>query len=90
MKPVPTALWRACPADDGCSWLPWDLYQVTPLQGLKTAADAARWRREAHRWAREDRRLWPGHLIAVRPADAGPPVFPEAMADHYDTPPFAD
>ena len=85
-----TALWRACPADDGKHWQPWDLYQVTPPQDLRTAADAAWWRKEAHRWAREDRQLWPGHLIAVRPADAGPPVWPDSMADHYNLPPYAD
>ena len=90
MTATATALWRACPAGDGHSWLPWDLYQVTPVNDAKTAADAAWWRREAHRWAREDRKLWPGHLIAVRPADAGPPLCLEAMADHYDLPPYAD
>lgn len=80
----------ACPAPDGESWLPWDLYQVTPLQDLKTAADEAWWRREAHRWAREDRKAWPGHLIAVRAADAGPPIHPDNMLDHYDLSPYAD
>ena len=85
-----TALWIACPAEDGEHWLPWDLYQVTPPQDIKTAADAAWWRREAHRWAKQDRKIWPGHLVAVRPADAGPPVFPEAMADHYDLPPYSE
>ena len=84
-----TALWLACPADDGEHWLPWDLYQVTPPGDTKTAADAAWWRREAHRWAREDRKVWPGHLVAVRPANAGPPVHPCTMVDHYDLPPYA-
>ena len=88
MKSRLTALWRACPAPDGESWLPWDLYQTTPLQDLNTAADAAWWRREAHRWAREDRRAWPGHLIAVRAYEAGPPLPVEGMLDHYDLPPY--
>ena len=55
----PTALWRACPAPDGESWLPWELYQITPLC---SDINPAKWRKEAHRWAREDREAWPGHL----------------------------
>ena len=90
MTATPTALWMACPAPDGEHWLPWELYQITPLQDCHTASDARWWRREAHRWAREDRRSWPGHLIAVRAADAGPPVFPELMVDHYEMAPYAD
>jgi hypothetical protein len=34
------------------------------------------------------RAVFHGHLFAVRPANAGPPLFPEAMADHYDLPPY--
>ena len=86
----PTALWIACPAADGEHWLPWDLYQITPPDDAMTAKSAAWWRREAHRWAREDRKNWPGHLVAVRAADAGPPVFPESMVDHYAMAPYAD
>lgn len=85
MKNHPTALWRACPAPDGVSWLPWELYQITPLC---SDLNPAKWRREAHRWAREDRKAWPGHLIAVRAYEAGPPVHPETMADNYDMPPY--
>ncbi|CAK6692413.1 hypothetical protein OGCDGJMD_01227 [Cyanobium usitatum str. Tous] len=87
---APTALWMACPAPDGEHWLPWDLYQITPPDDAMTERDAAWWRREAHRWARQDRKAWPGHLIAVRAANDGPPVWPEAMADHYDLPPYSD
>jgi hypothetical protein len=85
-----TALWRACPAGDGEHWLPWDLYQITPVREIRSPDDEAWWRREAHRWAREDRKLWPGHLIAVRAAHAGPPVWPDSMPDYYDMPPYAD
>ena len=83
---TPVALWIASPAPDGLSWLPWDLYQITPPDNAQALGDAAWWRRVAHRWAREDRKSWPGHLIAVRSADAGPPVFPASMADYYDAP----
>ena len=89
MKNHPTALWRACPAPDDQSWLPWELYQLTPLMAAASQEQAAMWRREAHRWAREDREAWPGHLIAVRAYEAGPPLHPETMADHYDTHPYA-
>ena len=87
MQNQPTALWRACPAPDGEHWLPWDLYQITPLH---TTIDARLWRMEAHRWAREDRKAWPGHLIAVRAAYAGPPLALTSMVDDYDLPPYAD
>jgi hypothetical protein len=89
-----TALWVACPAEDGKHWLPWELYQITPPQDIKTAADATWWKREAHRWAREDRKSWPGHLIAVRTYQpgigAGRPVSPPDMLDDYDLAPYAD
>ena len=29
-------------------------------------------------------------LVAVRPDDGSMPVWPDAMADHYDLPPYAD
>lgn len=89
MENDPTALWRACPAPDGAHWLAWELYQLTPLMAAKGHEAASRWNKEAHRWAREDRKAWPGHLIAVRLYSAGPPVFPETMADHYDQHPYA-
>ena len=79
MKNDPTALYRACPAPDGEHWLAWELYQLTPLMAADSARAQALWRREAHRWAREDRESWPGHLIAVRPYSAGPPVFSELI-----------
>jgi hypothetical protein len=82
-----TALWLACPGDDGESWLPWDLINYTPW--AETPADAKRHRRMAHQWAREDRQRWPGHLVAVRDAAAGPPVHPDSMLDHYDLSPYA-
>ena len=85
MKNHPTALWRACPAPDGESWLPWELYQITPLC---SDIDPAKWRKEAHRWARHDRQEWPDFLIAVRPYQAGPPLPVEGMLDHYDLPPY--
>ena len=93
-QPTCTALWVACPADDGEHWLPWELYQITPAQEIRKPADAVWWRREAHRWAREDRKNWPGHLIAVRPykagLNAGCPISPVGMVDHYDLPPYSD
>ena len=72
----PTALWRACPAPDGHSWLPWELYQLTPLMAAASPEQAAMWRRQAHRWAREDPKAWPGHLIPARAFQAGPPAPP--------------
>jgi hypothetical protein len=58
-QPNCTALWMACPADDGKHWLPWELYQITPLpyEGDESASPgtARWWRSQAHRWAREDR-----------------------------------
>lgn len=90
MKNHPTALWRTCLAPDGEHWLPWDLYQLTPLMAAASQEDAAKWRKEAHRWAREDREAWPGHLIAVRAYEAGPPLALASMADHYELPPYAD
>lgn len=49
MKNHPTALWRTCLAPDGEHWLPWDLYQLTPLMAAASQEDAAKWRKEAHR-----------------------------------------
>ena len=89
MKNKPTALWRACPTPDGKHWTAWELYQLTPLMAAGSAGDQAFWRREAHKWARDDRAAWPGHLIAVRAYEAGPPVFSSLIADHYDSEPYA-
>ena len=83
MKNQPTALWMACPAPDGEHWTAWELYQLTPLMAAASDRDQTFWRREAHRWAREDRAAWPGHLIAVRPHEAGPPVSSSQISpDH--------
>ena len=45
---------------------------------------------EAHTVARSVRRVCPADLVAVRPDDGSMPLWPEAMADHYDLPPYAD
>ena len=72
------AVWHAIACPGG--WLPWELMQ-TP-QSTTPA--------EAHMVARSVRRVCPADLVAVRPADGSMPVWPEAMADHYDLPPYAD
>ena len=75
-------VWQACPTPNG--WEPWEPicgHLQNPLSGQLPA-------REAHWIARGMRATFHGHLFAVRPAAAGPPLFPEAMADHYDLPPY--
>jgi hypothetical protein len=96
--PTCTALWVACPAEDGEHWLPWELYQITPPPcplDESTAPGSSRWwRARAHEWARDDRQAWPGHLVAVRAYEpginAGCPVSPVGMLDHYDMAPYSD
>jgi hypothetical protein len=75
-------VWQACPTPSG--WEPWEPiygHLQNPLSGQLPAT-------EAHWIARGMRTTFHGHLFAVRPAAAGPPLFPEAMADHYDLPPY--
>jgi hypothetical protein len=81
-RPAPAPAYRAvfhamaCPG----GWLPWELMQ-TPENTTPA---------EAHMVARSVRRVCPADLVAVRPADGSHPVWPEAMADHYDIPPYSD
>ena len=81
-RPAPAPAHRAvfhamaCPG----GWLPWELMQ-TPENTTPA---------EAHMVARSVRRVCPADLVAVRPADGSQPVWPEAMADHYDLPPYSD
>jgi hypothetical protein len=77
-------VWVAVPAGDGCNWLPWE--PVAP------ASDWPRWlsHDEAHGMAQRLRLALPCHLLAVRRAGAGEPVYPAAMADHYDLPPYSE
>jgi hypothetical protein len=77
-------VWQACPTP--CGWEPWE-----PIAGhLKHPLIAPLLAAEAHSIAQGMRSTFPGHLFAVRPAAAGVPLWPEAMADHYDLPPYAD
>ena len=77
-------IWTAFPVNDGQNWLPWE--PIAP------ARDWPRWlsHDEAHGMARRLRLALPCHLLAVRRAGTGEPVWPEAMADYYDLPPYAD
>lgn len=78
------AVWRAYPTP--CGWEPWE-----PIAGhLQHPFIAPLLAAEAHSIAQGMRSIFPGHLFAVRPAAAGVPLWPEAMADHYDLPPYAD
>ena len=72
------AVWHAIACPGG--WLPWELMQ-TPESTTPA---------EAHMVARSVRRVCPADLVAVRPDDGSMPVWPDAMADHYDLPPYAD
>jgi|GEM_PF-3956956 len=76
-------IWQACPAGNG--WLPWEPVSGQWQHPLIAPLSAA----EAHDIARKLRSVFPGHLFAVRPATSGKPLWPEAMADCYDLPPFA-
>lgn len=86
------ALYHARPALDEAgnptgALLPWELMNVTPEPTQGNPAWV--WRATAHGWARADRRAWPSRLVAVRPMEAGPPVYPVNMLDHYDLPPYS-
>ena len=85
-QPTATAVWVACPAEDGEHWLlPWE-----PVFGQwQHPLIAPLLAEEAHDMARKMRTVFPGHLFAVRPLSAGEPLWPEAMVDHYDLPPYA-
>jgi hypothetical protein len=78
------------PGPLGPRWLPWrEHHTIRQLWPLDPPAKA-----EAHRQAFELRQLLSrphggGALVAVRPAAAGEPLWPEQMADHYDLPPYA-
>ena len=73
---------QACPTPNG--WEPWE-----PVSGhLQHPLIVPLHAPEAHRIAQGMRAIFHGHLFAVRPAADGPPLFPEAMADHYDLPPY--
>jgi len=72
------AVWHAIGRPGG--WLPWERMQIPP----ELTAD------EAHMVARSVRKHCPADLVAVRPDDGSQPVWPAAMADHYDLPPYAD
>lgn len=77
-------VWHASRCPDGL--LPW--YPITqqgdPCYPLPLDLVAA------HKLARRLRRNMPaGDLIAVRPDSSSQPVWPDAMADHYDLPPYA-
>lgn len=77
-------VWQALPAGGG--WLPWE-----PVAGhIQHPAAVPLSLKDAHAMAKDWRPLFPGSLVAVRPRDAGPPVYPEAMHDAYDLPPYAD
>ena len=71
------AVWHAIAHPGG--WAPWELMQTPPQ--LTEA--------EAQMVARSVRRVCPGDLVAVRPDDGSQPVWPAAMADHYDSEPYA-
>lgn len=75
-------VWQACPTPGG--WEPWEPLSGAWQHPLIVPQNA----QEAHTIARGMRALFHGHLFAVRPAAAGPPLSPEAMADHYDRPPY--
>jgi len=72
------AVWHAiaCPV----GWLPWERMQ-TPENTTPA---------EAHMVARSVRKVCPSDLVAVRPDDGSLPIWPEAMHDPYDLPPYAD
>ena len=70
------AVWHAIAIPGG--WLPWEQMQTPPHT---TPA-------EAHMVARSVRKDCQGDLVAVRPNDGSQPVWPDAMADHYDLPPY--
>ena len=81
---VHAIVWQAEPAGGG--WLPW-----VPVAGhIEHPAALPLSLKEAHAMARKWRPLFPGSLVAVRPRNAGPPVYPDAMHDAYDLPPYAD
>ena len=89
------AIWWAVPVKDdqgqpSGALLPWDLVNLTPTPSQQMPAEA--WQAWAHRCARIDRAgaqaCCPGLLVAVRSLDAGPPVYPVNMLDHYDLPPY--
>ena len=79
-------IWQACPTPALTGWEPWHLVSGHFVHPLVAPLHAA----EAHSIARGLRKVFPGHLVAVRPVAAGMPVWPDAMADHYDLPPYAD
>jgi hypothetical protein len=68
-------IWQACPTEIG--WLPWE---SVAAQWAYTSTEPLLAER-AHSFARELRASFPGHLFAVRPAVAGEPLWPTAMAD---------
>lgn len=78
------AVWMACPTEAGMGWLPWQPVAGVWQHPLVMPCSAA----EAHAIARTMRSTFPGSLLAVRPAAAGEPLWPDAMADHYDLPPY--
>jgi hypothetical protein len=85
---TPYTVWHACPvpAAAAVAWEPWRPiagHLAHPLIAKLPAGDA-------HQIARSMRSVFPGHLFAVRPTATGYPVWPVAMVDHYDMPPYSD
>jgi hypothetical protein len=67
------AVWTAEPIQDSPGMFhPWDITNHTIPSS--DPENVRWWRRQAHRWAREDRQLKPGCFVAVREHRAGRPL----------------
>ena len=73
---MPFTVWQACPAPLNTGWLQWQPVAGHVIHPLVQQLEAA----DAHAIARQLRRTFPGHLFAVRPADAGQPVCADPLA----------